>query len=242
MEAASTAGASLRPPGFWHQINWRRAHRTVRRLQTRIVKAELAGKKRKVRALQRILTRSLSGCAVAVKRVTTNRGKHTPGVDHVVWDTPEKKAQAVTALQRRGEHPLPLRRVRIPKRQGGTRPLGIPALRDRARQALHLLALDPVAETRADPNSYGFRPGRSAADAIGQCYCVLSHTTSAQWVLEGDIQACFDGISHEWLLAHIPLDKAMLHQWLQAGYVEEGCWYPTEAGTPHGGINTPLTQ
>jgi len=92
MEAASTAGASLRHPGFWHQVNWQRAHRTVRRLQTRIVKAELAGKKRKVRALQRILTRSLSGCAVAVKRVTTNRGKHTPGVDHVVWDTPEKKS------------------------------------------------------------------------------------------------------------------------------------------------------
>ena len=113
-------------------------------------------------------------------------------------------------------------------------------MRDRARQALHLLALDPIAETQADPNSYGFRPGRSAADAIGQCYCVLSHKTSAPWVLEGDIKACFDGISHDWLLAKIPMDKAILQSWLKAGYVAEDKWHPTEAGTPQGGIISPV--
>jgi RNA-directed DNA polymerase len=239
MGAVATAGASLRPRWHWHQINWRRAHRNVRRLQIRIVQAEQEGKRRKVRALQHILTRSWSGRAVAVKRVTTNRGNRTPGVDHVTWDTPEQKAQAVADLQHQSGRPLPLRRIAIPKSNGGTRYLGIPTMRDRARQALHLLALEPVAETRADPNSYGFRPGRSTADALGQCYCVLSHKTSAPWVLEGDIKACFDEISHAWLLANIPMEKAMLRQWLQAGYVAEDQWYPTAMGTPQGGIISP---
>jgi RNA-directed DNA polymerase len=144
-----------------------------------MVQAEQEGKRRKVRALQHILTRSWSGRAVAVKRVTTNRGKRTPGVDHVTWDTPEQKAPAVADLQHQRGRPLPLRRIALPKSNGGTRYLGMPTMRDRARQALHWLALEPVAETRADPNSYGFRPGRSTADAMGQCYCVLSRKTSA---------------------------------------------------------------
>lgn len=240
MGAVATAGASLRPRWHWHQMNWRRAHRNVRRVQIRIVQAQQEGKWRQVRALQHILTRSWSGRAVAVQRVTTNRGKRTPGVDHVIWDTPEKQAQAVADLQQRGGGTLPLRRVAIPKRHGGTRYLGIPTMRDRARQALHVLALEPIAETRADPNSYGFRPGRSTADAIGQCYCALSHKTSAPWVLEGDIKAGFDEISHDWLLANIPMDKAVLRGWLKAGYVAEDAWYPTEAGTPQGGIISPV--
>lgn len=237
--AAMTAGASLRDPTAWRQLNWRRAHRNVRRLQIRIVQAEQQHKKRKVRALQRILVRSWSGRAVAVKRVTTNRGRQTPGVDNVVWDTPAKKAQAIEALREQTKRPQPLRRVSIPKSSGGARPLGIPTLHDRATQALHLLGLEPIAETRADPNSYGFRPARSTADAISQCFGMLARTTSAQWVLEGDIRACFDGISHEWLLAHVPMDKALLSAWLKAGYVEEGHWYPTTAGTPQGGIVSP---
>ena len=238
--AAMTAGASLRDPTAWRQINWRRAHRNVRRLQIRIVKAEQQHKKRKVRALQRILVRSWSGRAVAVKRVTTNRGRQTPGVDKAVWDTPEKRTQAITDLREQVKCPQPLRRVSIPKGSSGTRHLGIPTMHDRADQALHLLGLEPLAETWADPNSYGFRPARSTADAIGQCFGMLARKTSAQWVLEGDIRACFDGISHDWLLAHVPMDKARLAQWLKAGYVEEGHWYPTEAGTPQGGIVSPV--
>lgn len=151
--AAMTAGASRRQPGAWRQINWRRAQRNVRRVQIRIVQAEQQRKKRKVRALQRILARSCSGRAVAVKRVTTNRGKQTPGVDNVVWDTLAKKAQAIEALREQTKRPQPLRRVSIPKSSGGARPLGIPTLHDRATQALPLLGLEPVAETRADPNS-----------------------------------------------------------------------------------------
>ena len=109
-------------------------------------------------------------------------------------------------------------------------------------QALYLLALDPVAETTADPNSYGFRPGRSTADAIEQCFKVLGKRASPLWILEGDIKGCFDAISHEWLLAHIPMEKAILKKWLKAGYMEQHILYPTEAGTPQGGISTPPTM
>jgi RNA-directed DNA polymerase len=186
------AGANLREPVAWHSTNWKQAHRNVCRLQARIVKAKKEGKKRKVRALQFILTRSLGARALAVKRVTTNRGKRTPGVDNEVWNTPYQKAQAVAELRTKGYHPQPLRRKTIPKKNGGHRLLGIPTMKDRAMQALYALALDPIAETEADPNSYGFRRERSPADAVEQCFGVLARQTSAQWVLEGDIQACFD--------------------------------------------------
>ena len=234
------AGASLRESVDWHSINWRKAHRNVRRLQARIVKALKAGQKRKVRALQFILARSLSGRAIAVKRVTTNRGKRTPGVDGEVWDTPRKKAQAVEQLRSRGYRPQPLRRKAIPKKNGGQRFLGIPTMKDRAMQALYALTLDPIAETLADLNSYSFRRERSAADAIEQCFGVLARRTSAQWVLEGDIKACYDNLSHEWLLDHIPLPKSILRKWLKAGYMTQGRWYPTDSGTPQGGIISPI--
>lgn len=168
--AVRTAGASLREPVAWHDINGRKAHRNVRRLQARIVKAMKAGQKRKVRALQRILARSLSARALAVKRVTTNQGRRTPGVHGEVWDTPHQKARAVEQLQERGYRPQPLRRKGIPKRNRGQRYLGIPTMRDRAQQAVYALVLDPIAETLADPNSYGFRRERAPADAIEQCF------------------------------------------------------------------------
>ncbi len=107
-------------------------------------------------------------------------------------------------------------------------------------QALYLLALDPVAETTADPNSYGFRPQRSTADAIEQCFTALGNIHTAQWILEGDIKGCYDAISHAWLLAHIPMDKAMLSKWLKAGYMENHVLHPTEEGTPQGGIISPV--
>src|SRR2546425_3748479 len=110
----------------------------------------------------------------------------------------------------------------------------------RSMQALYLLALDPVAETLADPNSYGFRPGRSTADAREQCFKVLGKQASPQWIFEGDIKGCFDAISHEWLLTHIPMEKAMLRKWLKAGYMEQHVLSATEAGTPQGGICSPV--
>ncbi len=224
----------------WDGISWANVRRHVRRLQTRIVKATQDGRHNKARSLQWLLTHSFSGKALAVKRVTENKGKNTPGVDKVTWKTPGAKTNAIASLKRRGYSPLPLRRVYIPKKNGKTRPLGIPVMKCRAMQALHLLALEPIAETTADPNSYGFRPERSTADAGGQCFNSLAKRANAEWVLEADIQGCFDKISHEWMIANIPTDKVILTKWLQAGFVYQNELFPTEAGTPQGGIISPV--
>ncbi len=233
-------GAASHAEEDWHQINWSKAHQTVRRLQARIVQATQDGKWNKVKALQRLLTHSFSGKALAVRRVTENQGKRTPGVDRVTWGTAEHRIGAVHALRQRGYRPQPLRRVYIPKSNGKKRPLGIPTMYDRAMQALYLLALDPIAETTGDLNSYGFRTMRSTADAIEQCFIALGRTVSPQWVLEGDIMSCFDKISHDWLVAHIPMDKAILQKWLKAGYMEKNVFTATEEGTPQGGIISPV--
>ena len=145
--------ASSGPVEPWDQIDWTRCRHQVRRLQARIVKATREGRWSKVKTLQRLLTHSFSGKALAVKRVTENQGKRTAGVDHVLWRTAAAKLKAIALLQRRGYRALPLRRVHIPKANGKLRPLGIPTMKDRAMQALHLQALIPVAETLADPNS-----------------------------------------------------------------------------------------
>jgi len=234
------AGAPLHESVSWHSIDWAKCYREVRRLQARIVKATREGKHSKVKALQWILTHSFSGKALAVRRVTENQGKRTPGVDRVTWSTPEAKSEAVLSLRRHGYRPRPLRRIYIPKANGKKRPLGIPTMKDRAMQALYLLALEPIAETTGDKDSYGFRPGRSVADAIRQCHTVLAWKRSAEWVLEADIEGCFDNISHDWLAKNIPMDKAILKSWLKAGYVESGSLFPTETGTPQGGIISPV--
>lgn len=235
-----TAGAVSSEATTWYEIDWKQVHREVRRLQARIVKATQEGKWCKVKALQHLLTRSFSGRALAVKRVTENRGKNTPGVDGIIWDTPAKKMKAVRELRQRGYRPQPLRRVYIPKSNGRMRPLGIPTMNDRAMQALYLLALDPVSETLADDNSYGFRKGRCQADAIAQCFLILSRRTAPEWVLEGDIKACFDRISHDWLMEKVPIEGNILQRWLKAGYVEQDVLYATEEGTPQGGIISPV--
>lgn len=223
----------------WHGIDWATAHQTVRRLQMRIAKAVREKRWGKVKTLQWLLTRSFYGKAIAVKRVTENQGKKSPGVDGEIWDTPEAKAKAVMSLRRRGYQPRPLRRVYIPKANGKMRPLGIPTMKDRAMQALHLLALEPIAETTGDPNSYGFRVERASRDAAGQCFTMLSQAGSAQWVLDADISGCFDNISHDWLLTNIPMDKVVLQKWLKSGFVWKGQMFPTVAGTPQGGIISP---
>jgi RNA-directed DNA polymerase len=214
----------------------------VNRLQARIVQATKARKRNKVKALQRILTHSFSGKALAVQRVTENQGKNTPGGDKVLWSTPEEKAMAVQELQSKGYTAQPLRRLYIPKPNGKQRPLGIPTMKDRGMQALYLQALDPIAETHADPNSYGLRKERSCADAISQCYKALNGKDSATWILEGDIKSCFDTISHSWLLNHIPMESSILGKWLKAGYMEKSIWHASKDGTPQGGIITLPTK
>ncbi|TAN08636.1 MAG: group II intron reverse transcriptase/maturase [Rhodanobacteraceae bacterium] len=239
MDAISNGDVASASWNAWHTIPWASTFRNVRRLQTRIAKAAENDDWRSVRRLQRLLVRSTTAKAVAVRRVTENQGRKTPGVDGITWSTPTEKWQAISSLDSRGYRPKPLRRIHIPKAHGGKRPLGIPTMKDRTMQALYWLALDPVAESKGDRNSYGFRSGRSTADAIAQCHNALSRKHSPEWVLEGDIKGCFDNISHDWLVRNVPMDRQVLSRWLKAGYVEGRRLFPTVAGTPQGGIISP---
>lgn len=231
--------AASHVPDEWASIDWRRAQKNVRAMQIRLTKATFEGDWRRVKALQRWLTRSFCAKALAVKRVTENQGKRTAGVDRELWDTPQQKHAAIAQLKTRGYRPLPLRRVHIPKSNGKMRPLGIPCMMDRAQQALHLLALDPVLESVSDPNSYGFRKNRSTADAMSQMFLRLSRRASAQWVLDADIEGFFDNINHDWLLDHVAMDRAVLHKWLTCGVIDRAHLLATTAGTPQGGIISP---
>ena len=238
-DSSQIGSASSHAPTEWAAINWRRIEKNVRVMQCRIAKATQERNWRRVKALQRWLTRSFSAKALAVKRVTENQGKRTAGVDHEVWDSPQQKYAAIARLRKQRYRPLPLRRVHIPKSNGKLRALGIPTMRDRAQQALHLLALDPVLESVSDPNSYGFRKNRSTADAMAQLFIKMSQQVSAQWVLDADIEGFFDNISQTWMLDHIRMDKSMLRKWLESGVVERGQLVATTAGTPQGGIISP---
>lgn len=235
----ASMGAPADNANHWNQINWNPCRRDVRKLQVRIVKAVQEGRWNKVKSLQWLLTHSFSAKALAVKRVTENQGKRTAGVDKARWTTPQTKWKGILSLSRRGYRALPWRRVYFPQNNGKLRPLGMPTTQDSAMQALYLQALEPISETTADPHSYGFRPKRSTAEAIEQCFNALSQKHSTRWVLEAAILGGFDNLSHDWLLANIPLDKAILASWLKAGFMESPTLSPTKAGTPQGGIISP---
>ena len=222
----------------WSELDWQTLKGIVFRLKMRIAKAEREGRRGRVRVLQRLLTTSFAAKCLAVKRVTSSSGAKTPGVDGKTWRTDQQKIQGVLALKRCGYKSQPLRRIYIPKKSGAheLRPLSIPTMMDRAQQALHLLSLEPIVEERADLNAYGFRQKGSAHDAIEQCFIALSQQTSATWILEGDIRKCFDKIDHKWLEDNIPMDKMILGKFLKAGFVENGKIYPTNQGTPQGGV------
>src|SRR5947209_14889954 len=190
-----SVGATPSDAWAWHAINWRHAQRNVHRLQTRITQATLQGKWGKVKALQRLLTHSFSGKALAVRRVTENTGKRTPGVDGQTWKTPEQKAEAIHSLQQRGYHPQPLRRIYIPKSNGRRRALGIPVVVDRCLQSMVKNALEPAWEARFEGSSYGFRPGRDCHDAIGKIYELARPNKTKKWVLDADIRGAFDHAS-----------------------------------------------
>ena len=235
-------GKPCASPGIatcWEEIEWQKARAYVKKLQMRIVKAQKEGHYSKVKSLQWLLTHSFYAKALAVKRVTSNSGKRTSGVDHELWLTPQAKFNAISKLNRRGYRPQPLRRHYIPKKNGKMRPLSIPTMTDRAMQTLYKFSLEPIAETYADPNSYGFRIGRSTHDAIEQCFADLNKGKSPEWILEGDIKGYFDHISHQWLLENIPMDTRILEKWLKCGYVETQKLFPTDEGTPQGGTISP---
>ena len=225
----------------WKSIDWEKAETYVNRLQVRIAKATKEKKWNTVKRLQYLLTHSYYGKALAVRKITTNKGKNTSGVDKELWSTPASKMRGVLTLTDKNYKAKPLRRVLIEKKgKKAKRPLGIPCMYDRAMQALYALALDPVAETTANTKSFGFRKGRSCHDACEYIFTALSRKNCAEWVLEGDIKGCFDHISHEWLIDNIPMDKSVLKQFLKAGFIFENELFPTDDGTPQGGVISPI--
>jgi len=213
----------------------------INRLQVRITKAVIEKKWNLVKRLSYLLTHSHYAKLLAVRNVIQNKGKRTAGIDGELWSTPESKMKAALSLTDKRYKAKPLKRVYIEKY--GTskkRPLGIPSMYDRAMQSLYALALNPIAEVTADKHSFGFRKFRSTHDACGQIFGQLSRRFDAQWILEGDIRGCFDNISHQWLLDNIPMDTSVLKQFLKAGFVFDKTLFPTEAGTPQGGIISPI--
>ena len=225
----------------WKNIDWIKAEKEVNRLQIRIAKAVQEKKWNTVKRIQYLLTHSYYAKALAVRKVTTNKGKNTSGVDKELWTTAASKMRAVLTLSDKNYKAKPLRRVYIEKKgKKAKRPLGIPCMYDRAMQALYALSLEPIAETTADTRSFGFRKGRCCQDACEYIFTNLAKSNSAEWVLEGDIKGCFDHISHEWMIANIPMDKSVLKQFLKAGFVFERELFPTEEGTPQGGVISPI--
>lgn len=231
---------------FWRNPEvWRKARCIVDNLQRRIAKSIENKDFKKAKQLAKLLTRSTAAKLIAVKTVTSNKGRNTSGVDKELWDTPEKKIKAITSLKPEGYKASPLKRVMIPKKKKGEfRPLGIPTMKDRAMQAIYSLALDPWIETISDNHSYGFRKDRCVMDAVQQLsrclYSKVINKIGNRWVLEADIKGCYDNISHEWLRKNYPLDKSPLNQWLKSGYLFQNAFYETEKGTPQGGIISPL--
>ncbi|GAA4367818.1 group II intron reverse transcriptase/maturase [Hymenobacter saemangeumensis] len=226
----------------WKTLPWKKLQRTVFRLQKRIYQASRRGDTRQVRQLQKLLSKSRAAKLLAVRKVTQdNQGKRTAGIDGVKSLADKQRLRLSRRLSFRWAA-KPLRRVWIPK-PGSTekRPLGIPVMRDRALQALVKLALEPEWEARFEPNSYGFRPGRSAHDALAAIFNCINQR--AKWVLDADIEKCFDRIDHQRLLAKVetmPLFRRLLKGWLRAGVLEGDVFESVEAGTPQGGVISPL--
>jgi len=226
---------------LWDIIPWKYIEAHVYKLQSRIVKALKRMKYHLVRRLQYLLANSFFARLLAVRKVTTNKGKNTPGIDRVKWTTPRQKMKAALSLTGKKYRAKPLRRVFIEKKgKKAKRPLGIPTMYDRAMQALYALSLDPIAETTGDRVSLGFRKYRSAKDVSQFTFNTLSRKSSATWILEGDIKGCFDNISHEWIMKHIPINKKILRQFLKAGFIYKKKLFPTKSGTPQGGIISPM--
>ena len=226
--------------GGWEKIDFKKANAYVRRLQNRLTTALLNNDFESAEGLTHLLLHSFYAKALAVEYVATNRGRKTHGVDRIVLDNVDDKYRMIYQIHARGYRANALLRKAIPKANGKVRYLGIPTMKDRAMQTLYSFALEPYAEITADRHSYGFRRNRRAKDAIWRCLDVLESSQRPKWILEADIEACFDNISHDWLLDNVPMDKRILREFLKAGYMENGHLLPVEKGTPQGGAISPM--
>lgn len=230
---------SNRAPIIWKMIDWEKAKENVNRLQSRIVKAVKRKKWNLVKRLQYLLAKSFYAKILAVKKVVSNKGKRTAGVDKETWKTQEDKAKAVSSLESKGYKALPTKRVYIKKSNNKQRPLSIPTMKDRAMQTLQLFSLQPIAETQADLDSYGFRINRGCKDAMERLFCLLAKRNSPKWILEGDIKSCFDDISHKWMEENITMNTKVLRQFIKAGYLYNKKLFPTNKGAIQGGSISP---
>lgn len=226
----------------WNTFDWTKVQSKVFKLQKRIYQASLNGNVQKVRKLQKTLMRSWSNKLLATRKVTQdNRGKRTAGVDGVKLVKPEQRLELANSLKL-SDKSRATRRVWIPK-PGKTekRPLGIPTMLERAKQALVKAALEPEWEAIFEPSSYGFRPGRSCQDAIRHINDSIQH--SSKYVLDADIAQCFDSINHSTLLLKLKQKGTVRRQvkaWLKAGVLDQGVFSETTKGTPQGGVISPL--
>lgn len=228
----------------WNQINWKKTRKIVNNLRKRIFRARKLGQWKQLRRLQKLLFKSYANLLLALRQITQlNTGKNTAGVDKEVINTPEKRVELVNNWKEITASPT--RRVYIPKPNGKKRPLGIPTIRDRVMQVIVKTTLEPEWESQFEPNSYGFRIGRSCQDAIAQCFNnLVDNPRGARhtWVLDADISGFFDNIAHESILTQIGTHPArkLIKEWLKAGYIYEGIKNPTDKGTPQGGSISPL--
>ena len=230
---------------LWSDTNWKKTYKYVNKQRFRIFRAESEGDSRKVRDLQRMLVRSPAALKVAIKRVTQiNKGKRTPGVDGNLALSDSKRGKLFVKIMNRNinkHKPKPAYRTQIPKSNGKTRSLGIPTIIDRVYQELLRLALEPQWEHRFEPTSYGFRPARRVHDAMERIFHDI-HYRKFKYVFEGDFKACFDTLSHKFIIEQLkgfPYIN-LVEKFLKAGYMENREFFSTNQGTPQGGLLSPL--